>query len=151
MASSGQVSFAFLMKSWHLMPENTWKWVWITQRKILPLLKPTTETSEQLPGTTSHLSLQTLFRPWQCLHCFPNSCWFQWEFWMYPGQEVLPTFPTVIKPLPRPVMVYLLIPRSIICWWFIYWSPKSHSPGHKSWAKHGCSECYNSISDYPSI
>lgn len=25
LASSGQVSFAFLMKSWHLMPENSWK------------------------------------------------------------------------------------------------------------------------------
>lgn len=25
LASSGQISFAFLMKSWHLMPENSWK------------------------------------------------------------------------------------------------------------------------------
>lgn len=138
LASSGQVSFAFPMKSWHLMSENSQKMSVNYSEKNIASTKADNRNFKTItwkkPVISAYSGLGNVFS------ACPYSHWFQWEFRTYREQERLPIFSVVAKPALWPVRSYHWCP-----------DPKSHSPGHKSWAEHECSKCHRNISDYPRL
>ena len=140
LASSGQVSFAFLMKSWHLVPENSWKMSVNYSEKNIASTK------------VDNRNFKTIV--WNNLSSQPT----------IPIQAL-----AMCLLLPKPPLVSVgvldvcrtggtahisyrgktcaftcdglsLIPRSKISF-----------TRSKSWAKHECSKCRKDISDHPSI